>query len=117
MHLYELNKYTDMKPTWLLCFYAFITQKSFTTTNFSQKHLILCTLLKDGLYFLLLDASTAFSFFNGMGGVHMSEMFFFFIFLQLYFFNCLQSKVIKCLLNFYYWTPQLPVGGGGAIIK
>ncbi len=40
----------------------------------------------------------------------MSEMFF--LFLQLYFFNCLQSTLIKCLLNFYYWTPQLPVGGG-----
>ncbi len=29
MHLYVLNKYTDMKSTWLLCFYAFIAQKSF----------------------------------------------------------------------------------------
>ncbi len=25
--------------------------------------------------------------------------------------------MIKCLLNFIYWTPQLPAGGGGAIIK
>ncbi len=35
-----------------------------------------------------------------------------FLFLQLYFFNCLQCTVIKCLLNFIYWTPQLPVGRG-----
>ncbi len=34
MHFYVLNKYTDMKPTWLLCFYAFIVQTLFTTTNF-----------------------------------------------------------------------------------
>ncbi len=27
MHFYVLNKYTDMKSTWLLCFYAFIAQK------------------------------------------------------------------------------------------
>ncbi len=35
MHFYVLNKYNDMKLTWLLCFYAFIAQKSFTTMNFS----------------------------------------------------------------------------------
>ncbi len=34
MHFYVLNKYTDMKSTWLLCFYAFIAQKLFTTRNF-----------------------------------------------------------------------------------
>ncbi len=33
-----------------------------------------------------------------------------------YFFNCLQSTLIKCLLNFIYWTPQLPAKGGEAII-
>ncbi len=36
MHFYVLNKYTDMKSTWLLCFYAFIAQKSFTTMNLSR---------------------------------------------------------------------------------
>ncbi len=29
----------------------------------------------------------------------------------LFIFYCLQSTVIKCLLNFIYWTPQLPAGG------
>ncbi len=55
---------------------------------------------------------------GGGGGVifYLFRIFWFF-FLQLYFFNCLQSTVIKCLLNFIYWTPQLPAGGHQVSIK
>ncbi len=33
-YIYVLNKYIDIKSICLLCFYAFIVQKSFTTMNF-----------------------------------------------------------------------------------
>ncbi len=44
MHFYVLNKYTDMKSTWFLCFYAFIAggvegaALSFTTVMFYGKN-------------------------------------------------------------------------------
>ncbi len=52
---------------------------------------------------------------RGGGAFFIWSDFCLFLFLQVYFFNCLQSTVIKCLLNFIYWTPQLPRLGGAII--
>ncbi len=46
-----------------------------------------------------------------MAGVHMSEMFY--LFLQLYFINYLQSTVIKCLLILFIEPLNYHQQGGG----
>ncbi len=52
MHLYVLNKYTDMKSTWLLCFYAIYCTKIVHDNDLfpTRKRLTLCAWAVDSFH-------------------------------------------------------------------
>ncbi len=68
IHFYVFKKYANMKSTWLLCFYAFITQKSFTRLFPAMKHLAFhaCTIEFLSSTFLEM-AATSVQFFQSIG--------------------------------------------------